>query len=225
MSQTLSVPCRPPREASSEGHRQAATSRFRARLCGPQARAGQEQPDGLPLQGGHRAGLGEEALRGESTLMSRSRSSGLSARPPSKLRTASALQGHITNECHGPSPRSLPIRDAAPRTDKDRDALTGCTKMRLDLTPVLSGAGAQTLPQPRLPLLLPIQSITNAGAQTLAGLLLILHCRQPPGASLGHFSYFQFPGDQAVPAWSSPVVAISLRIKLKVLPWPAHLPP
>ena len=40
MSQTLSVPCRPPREASSEGHRQAATSRFRAGLSGPQARAG-----------------------------------------------------------------------------------------------------------------------------------------------------------------------------------------
>ena len=33
-----------------------------------------------------------------------------------------------------------------------------------------------------------------------------------------------FLGTKVVPAWSSPAAAISLRIKLKVLPWPGHLP-
>lgn len=35
---------------------------------------------------------------------------------------------------------------------------------------------------------------------------------------------FSFLGTKVVPAWSSPVAAISFRIKLNVLPWPGHLP-
>lgn len=69
---------------------------------------GQEQLDGA-LHGGHGAGLWASKHCGESPCWRFcSRSSGVSSQPPSKVRTAFALQRLITNECHGPSPSIRP---------------------------------------------------------------------------------------------------------------------